>query len=246
MVPVKSFKDHGCLLFMNIADCVMMAKEWTMKEFEIIVVSRDIVSDVAMRRDNKIRYQSIFDNIEFITSIIPANGMIDSVYSRDINADERFFTEYDSQLVGDDAFTDLTCLVDMVVNDNVPTIIVASALDFKLKSIDYLRKFIEKWFKIKTYDLDDILDPDVNILDKGDEEEIKRLIVEYKKDLTSNNNPDEFFNYLTESLIDKYRAVLMRKTPEQLYQLASDKGIYVRKKGTKEEMVDTIIRKYQQ
>ena len=131
----------------------------------------------------------------------------------------------------------------MVVNSRVPVIILYTQLDNKCGYPKILREFIEDKFDLKSYTVDDILDPDIDVTNIGDVDVIKKHIAEEKTYLSESNTTDAFYNYLTESISAKYKDVLGRKSVGQLMEIAAKNNVVVSKKASKEEIINRIMRK---
>lgn len=51
---------------------------------------------------------------------------------------------------------------------------------------------------------------------------------------------------MVDSMSEKYRDILMKKSIDQLVTLATNKGIFVRRKASKESIVDKILARMDQ
>lgn len=246
MMQLEQLQKKGAAMMMTPMDLVSyVAKDFPLRNFQILIISRDIVADSQVNTGNTVRYRSAYDNVDFMMTVVPSGGVINMKYSYDTEkGNQEFELAYDNQLSADDAFTDLVCMVDMVVNDHVPVIMLCSNVDFQTGFPEQIRRFVYDRFGFSIYTIDDALDPTLDVTDYGDEEEIRKAVAEYKVELTENHDEQSFFNWLTDSLFTKYRDVLMKKTPEQLARIASENGIFVRRNATKEAMVDRIVSKY--
>ena len=90
------------------------------------------------------------------------------------------------------------------------------------------------------------MDPDVDITKYGDPDEVQINIRQYKLELSGNEKEEEFFNWMVDSMSEKYRDILMKKSIDQLVTLATNKGIFVRRKASKESIVDKILARMDQ
>lgn len=245
----ETLKGTSTILFMTVMDLVTyVAKDWPLKEFQILVASQDIVTSdqAANRQDKSVRYTSIYDNIDFMRSVIPSSTTMTYKYSRTPEMDDRFEMAYDNQLSADDAFQDILCMVDMAVNDKIPIIVLFSDVDFCTGFPEQLRRFVYDRFGFVIHTTEDLLDPDVDITKYGDPDEVQINIRQYKLELSGNEKEEEFFNWMVDSMSEKYRDILMKKSIDQLVTLATNKGIFVRRKASKESIVDKILARMDQ
>lgn len=245
----NSLKGSSTILFMTVMDLVTyVARDWPLKDFQILVASQDIIaSDMSSNRNaNSVKNISVYDNIDWMMSIVPSGTTMNFKYMRTTEGDDKFEMAYDNQLSGDEAFSDILCMVDMAVNDHIPVIVLFSNVDFIVGFPEQLRQFIYDRFGYVVHTTDDLVDPDVDITDVGDLEFIKMNVSDYKAELSEGNQENEFFNWLTDSMAEKYRDILMSKSEDQLVKLATSKGIFVRRKASKEAIVNKILAKMEQ
>lgn len=243
MMP-SDMTDKPTLLFMDIMELVKyVARDYTLKQFEIIVASRDITTDDQKKRQDTVIFTSKYDNIDFVPSLAPTSAAMNFRYEYSPSSKDKFEQAYDNQLNDIDIFTDVLCIVDMVVNRKVPVIILYTQLDNACGYPQLLREFILDKFDLKSYIVDDILDPKIDVTDIGDIDVIKEHIAEEKIYVSESSTEDAFYNYLTESISAKYKDVLEKKSVEQLMEIAIRNNVVVSKRATKEELISRIMRK---
>ena len=242
MMP-SDMTDTPALLFMDIMELIKyVARDYTLKQFEIIIASRDIITDDQKVRCDVTTFTSKYDNIDFAPYLAPSSAAMNYRYDPAPSNIDKFEQAYDNQLTSIDIFTDVLCIADMVVNSRVPVIILYTQLDNKCGYPKILREFIEDKFDLKSYTVDDILDPDIDVTNIGDVDVIKKHIAEEKTYLSESNTTDAFYNYLTESISAKYKDVLGRKSVGQLMEIAAKNNVVVSKKASKEEIINRIMR----
>lgn len=148
------------LLFVNIEDLMLdFAKDNKLHDWIIIVVSEDIVASLKTRTVNYgiqtgIEYESKFDNIEFVPSLMPVSRLMEGIFDgrQDQKKRMQFIEEYTSQLLDANAFTDLCCIADMIINDNTDVMIVTTRTETSMNDFtEVLRDFIIDEFKIVGY-----------------------------------------------------------------------------------------------
>ena len=250
MIP-SDFTQKGCLLMVTIEELITyLAKDHPLKDFEILVVSKDIITENRANRTTSeygnIVEESKYDNIDFLPNLNPNTNVLGILYSdgfsgRNGEVFEQFSEAYEQQLSDDGIFVDLICIVGMVVNDHIPTIVLCAPLDKKVGFPGVLMSYIQDMFGIKTYEIDDVIDPDVDVTDIGDREAVKAAVDEYRKQYSEVNEADGFFNHLIDSVRGKYKELLQKKSQAQLIEIAMNVGAVLRRKDTKEQMIDRII-----
>lgn len=239
--------SHGMILYMTIEEFFTeYVKSNDLERTQIIIVSRDVTADIKNReRYNNIVYSSKYDNIDFVPSLIPTPESMEFAYSDDKT---RFIEAYEGHLLSDDVFTDIICIVDMVVNDGINIILLSSRAEFKSQFPYFLKDFIYERFGLKICLSEQLAESETEeeytklIQDIGDVEEIKLLLEQSKIDLTDDaSSAEEFFNRFMEDAPVKYRRVLMTKDKEALLEFSKEKGLHISRRKTKEEIVDMIV-----
>ena len=239
-------KDKGCLLFMPITRLFQeFAQNHVLKDFEILVVSRDITTNSVYKNGTSVTYTSKYDNIDFVPSLLPAPLVLELGYGVSGERQSVAFQEaYDDQLTKEDAMKDILSIIDMVVRDHLHVIILCTNLDLQVGYLPYLKEFLSDRFGFNMYDLDDVYDPEVDIFDIGDEETIKRQWKMYYEDWSGSSNVEEFMNFYTDSLIGKFQSILENKTLEELQHQAYQNQIWVNKNWPKETVIEAILDHY--
>ena len=233
----------GSLLIMTIDELFMkFGKDKDLKQYQILVVSRDIITNIQKKLNNDQTYESKYDNIDFVPSLLPTVAAMEFAYG---DNEETFFQAYESNLISDETMIDLVSIVDMVVSDNLDVIIVVSILDMKSKFPYFLRNFIVERFKLNCYIYEELLDDEsLNPSDIGNVEEIKTILDYYKASFAESENAKvEFFNRFTDNMNQKFKSILLSKSVEELVKYANKHGLHVNKRKPKEEIVETLCKK---
>lgn len=210
-----------------------------LRNYYLLVASREILADDKRNdRRNMIQHISRYDNIDFVPSLVPKAAAMEYW-----GADEsdRFSSIYEKQLTAEETMTDILCIVDMVVNDNLKVILLHHGFDQKMGWIQILVDLMEDIFNIKCYGAVDLLDPDVDTNDYGDKEEIRKVIDKHKSYLVDSGKAEDFFNTFTDSLEGTYREILSKRSTGDLIDFAMKKGFWVNRKASKEDIIDKII-----
>lgn len=247
MLP-KNYTERGCILFATINDLITyIARDYPLKNFEVVVISKSIITESRGKEQrnfgNQIVDESKYDNVDFIPNLIPTTSTLSLLYSgkKGGSGYEDFSNAYLTQLGEDEVFNGLICLVDMAFTDHIPILVLAVDVDFNMGYPDILMGYIHEMFGYKCYTTKDFLDPECDICDVGDRAQIEELLKEYKIQFGEQNDVDAFYNFMTESIRVKYKSLLDKKTTEQLVQIATDAGIFIRKRDTKDDIIRKII-----
>lgn len=145
----------GSLMFISIEDLIMdFAKDHDLKKYEILIASHDIVGSLKTKSitggvSTGIEYESKYDNIEFINSIRPTPTVMEFAYGA--NNQDRYIEMYYNQLIGSEAYVDICCIVDMILNNDCNVLIVTSAFEVSAKVHDILASFFFDEFGINGY-----------------------------------------------------------------------------------------------
>ena len=131
----------------------------------------------------------------------------------------------------------------MTIHRKVPIIILYAPLSIRQHIPDVLRQYLMDAFGIKAYDAVDLMDDSVDVLDIGDINEIEKNLDDSMKLIASSDSEEDFYNYMTDSLLGKYRGMLEKKNEEQLRAIASSKSIFLRRGLDREGIIDAIINK---
>ena len=235
-------------------NCIYMTTEEFFTEYvknnnlektQIIIVSRDVVSDIQTNdKFTKIAYDSKYDNIDFVATLLPTPQSMEYAYGDDKT---RFFEIYEGHLLSDDVFNDIICIVDMVVNDGIDIVILSSKAEFKSRFPYAIKDFVYDKFGLIIRLSEELADAESEeeynnlISNIGDVDEIKSLVDYYKAELTENKSVDEFVNRFMEDAPIKYRRILLTKTPEYVINLGKEKGLHLSRRKSLEELVDAVV-----
>ncbi len=247
MLP-DNYTERGCILFSTVNDLVRyIARDYPLKNFEVVVISKSIITESRRKEQrnvgNEIIDESKYDNVDFIPNLIPTTSTLSLLYSgrKGGSGYEEFSSAYLNQLAEDAVFSELICLVDMAFTDHIPILVISIEIDFSMGYPDILMSYIEQMFGYKCYTVNDFLDPEVDVCNVGDRSEIEAVLNEFKAEFSEANDKDAFFNYMVESVRVKYQGLLEKKTMEQLVQIATESGIFIRKRDTKEDIIRKIV-----
>ena len=234
------------LLFITINDLFMdylKNNKVDMNKTDIIVASRDIVTDI--RRYNRIGtdYESKYKNIDFAIELSPNPNVLE-MYTGSTSS--MYIESYRDQLSGTTvAQKDLCAIVDMIVNDDFDVILVCSKSEMNMQYFYIMRDYIDEVFRLRGYIYDELKEDDsLDLNTIGNPDEIKAMLAYQLKTLELiDENIGEFFNKFKDDLADKYQKVLLSKTVDELVDIGRSKGIYVNKYKPKEVIVDHILKK---
>ena len=82
MLP-DTFKDKPCILLLSIKELIgVIAKDYPLRDFQIIVSDNDIITENSVKNNYRrdIKYESNYDNIEFLPSIIPQATVLNHIW----------------------------------------------------------------------------------------------------------------------------------------------------------------------
>jgi hypothetical protein len=121
--------------------------------YSILIASHEIAGSLKTRSvisgvSTGITYASKYENIEFVDSLRPDNTTMEYCYGGNR---AQFITEYESHLLSVEPFTDICCIVDMVVNLNTDVLIVMASFEETAQIPDYLNEFIYSEFGLRGY-----------------------------------------------------------------------------------------------
>lgn len=240
-------RNHAILLYMTIEEFFTeYVKSNRLDNAQILIVSRDVVGDIKIKESySKISYESRYDNITFVPSLIPSVASMEYVYGDDKS---RFTEMYEGHLLGDDVFADILCIADMVVNDGIDVILLSSKGDFASTFPYILKDFVYKQLGINICLSEQLAEAESEeeyeqLLSLGDMDEIRTLLEFNKKELTEGRaTADEFFNRFMEDAPMKYRKILMTKDKDYIIDLGKEKGIRMNRRKSKEELIDILVK----
>lgn len=235
----------GSLLFINIGDFfTKYLKEHPdidISNYEIIVISRDIVADQRLKSGNTFTYESRYKNIGFAMELFPTPQVMEFYHgSTFLNFREQFL----SQLSSTKASTALCCIVDLVVNDNLNVVLLCSGSEYLMQFMNIIQEKLYETFHLNAWSYEQYKENPDCIKDIGDKDDIlKRFEFQLKQLELIDKKIDEFFNRFTDDMVEKYRELLMSKSVDELYKYAVKKDIHVNKHKPKELIVDHILQK---
>jgi hypothetical protein len=232
--------NTGILLYMSIDNFITdFVKGKNVNEYQLIVVTREAVTDIKRHAGTFVGYESKYNNVDFVPSLIPSGAILQSAYG---NNPDRFYSDYESQLLSDDIFIDICCIIDMVVNDGLNVILLSNDADFKSGFPTILVDFIKDKFKINLYMYEELIDdPEIDVTNLGNIGEIKETLTFHIMSLMPNKDMDEFVNKLTEDVIDVYKRQLALISDENLKKMSDKYGLKMGRRATREQLEEAIL-----
>lgn len=236
--------NKGSLLFMTIDNLFTnYLRNRVLTNYEIIIVSHDIVSDIRRNgRNNTKFYESKFANIDFCPSLYPNVITLNVLYESTKKDFYKAYKEYLTTHIS--CISELCDIVDMVVNRNINVILICSDKDWISDFFYVMRDTIQEMFGLYGISYDEF-EVDPELLHKyGDEEDIKAHLEYY---IIESDSVDK----LTGKYINKYvddkagilEKVLMNKTDKELREYCESNNIYYNKRKSKEYTVAHILDK---
>lgn len=239
-------RTHPMLLYMPVEEFFTeYLRNNKLDQTQIMVISRDVIADIKVKEQyNNISYSSRYDNVTFVPSLLPTPSSMEYAYGDDKT---RFYEAYEGHLLSDDAFTDILCIVDIVVNDGIDVIMLSSKSEFASRFPYFLKEFIFDKLGVNVCLSEQLRDATSEeeyekLLELGDMDEIRVLLEYNKKELTEGKvSADEFFNKFMEDAPAKFRKILMTKDIDHLICFGKEKGLRLSKRKSKEQIVDMIV-----
>ena len=238
--------NKAILYYMTVNDFFMdfmkkyVAKE-NKKHFEIVIVSKDIITDnqyIAMKES---RYISNYTNINFANDLRPCPEVKEYLYN---SSEDDFAQRYKTQLSFMEPMTTLCSIVDLVINDDTDVILLCSYSESKSSSyMDILCDFIYDNFGIMVNKYKDTKDKDDIEFDPGDYERAQRLLeFQIQNQGLVDRYVGTFFNKFTKDMADDYRKILMSKSIDELSAIGANRNLYINRHKPKEYIVDHILK----
>lgn len=217
--------------------------KFDLKDSFLLVCSRDIVTEnkkLASYDSYSNEYQSKYKNVDFIPSLIPSASQMEYLGCGDRDT---FIDQYTERLYGEAQMKDIVSICDVVVNRQMPIIIVTSSMDMKQCLYPYiLQEFLKDEMGIKAYMLEDIHDDNWDdIFDVGDTEVIKKNIETKKDEILKNTDVEYFFNTLVDDMEKAYREILSTKSIEELKGIAKENLVFISRRDDKDRIIEKII-----
>lgn len=238
------------LLYMSITELLLkyvvnkdLELPLTRDDHEILVISRDIITTISKKHDGTTSYESKYDNIDFLPSLFPTPRVME-IISNNGYLSGKPREVYNAQLENmEGPYTDCLAIVGLLLdNPNITAILCCSDEEMQqVHHLEYLCDFLESEFGVLSYSYAEWeKDHNVNI---GDIEDIKKKYKENKDAAISSNcnGADMYFNKLTEDIQDVILTKLNKLSVDELIKFANNKGIYVSRRKTKDEIINTII-----
>lgn len=195
----------AALLFISFDELMKdFARDNDLHEWMIIVASHEIMASLRLRSeisgiDTGVRYESKYDNIEFVNSLRPTASVMEHLSGNK----ETFVSMYTSQLIGAEPFMDLCCIADMIINSDCKVMIVMAAYEAALNIPMFLREFIEDEFGIRGYVYKDLL----RLSDNYSNKDLYRKIVNTSDFPVPNEFTGRNFDVIITNYCDNYDEV---------------------------------------
>lgn len=208
----------------------------------ILVVSRDITTSIGIRNKNYTNmneWQSKYENVEFITSLIPSAQDVEYLGTSGMDI---FLDSYTKMLQGRVPMSDVISICDCVVNRNIPVFIIVSTGDLRQEFPLVLRDYIQDEFGLRGTMMTDVESKGIEtIYDIGNVEEIKASIAEHIDVYRKQHDTEYFFNTLTDDMQKAYREMLSQHSETELRELAKERHLFVSRRYTKDDIIEKII-----
>lgn len=155
----KSLEKRGSLLFIDFDTLFQkFARFNDLANYSIIVASHELSGSLKLRASTTgvstgIKYESKYDNIEFVDSIRPTNGVMESMFSGNPKA---VVEAYNNHLISVEPFTDLCAIVDMIVNQGCDVMILMASYECAGHAHEMLRDFILNNFWLRGYTFEEL------------------------------------------------------------------------------------------
>lgn len=234
----------GTIMYLSINDFFqkyLTEKQGQLDNFQIIVISKDIIADTETRVNNMTMYESRFDDIEFLTQLYPHTDTLNYLLG---NTRESFRERYIEQLDSLDEARLICCIVDMVINDGVDVYMISSKTEMMIGFYDVVREYMNTKFSMDIKSFEEYCENPECLNDIGDENEI-RMMLQFQIEQLKLIDADigEFFNVLTKDMATTYRDILMKKSIDELYRIGTNNNLHINKHKPKEYIVDHIMSK---
>ena len=212
-------------------------------KLEVIIVSKDIISDQKTMVNSKSVYHSRYKNVDFAMDIFPNPSVEEYLYGATLEA---FGQKYKTQLEGVEQMTTLCSIVDLVINEGYDIVLICSRVEMKMNYFHYMKEYIFENFGVIMNDYSEQLmnDDDSYVHDYGDFEKARKLLqfqLEHTKLI--DETLGTFFNKFTSDMAKEYREILMTKSVDELFVIGTKRGIHVNRHKPKDYIVDHILAK---
>ena len=211
------------------------------KPFEIVVISKDIITDNRYSTRMQTNYVSDYANVNFAMDLYPAPSLEEYMYNTEI---DNFAQHYKTQLSYEEPMTTLCSIADLVVNDNTDVILMCSYTDSKSAPyMDILCEFIYDNFGIIVNKYKNTKDKENAEFDSGDYEKAQKLLeFQIQNQGLVDRYVGTFFNKFTKDMADNYRKILMSKSIDELAVIGANRNLYINRHKPKEYIVDHILK----
>ena len=207
--------------------------------FEVIVISKDIIADQRYTKYNNTMYESRYDNINFALELFPNMQVLEYLYGASI---DDFALRYKTQLSYNDQMKILCSIVDLVVNDGVDVIMICSNIETRMYYMDILADYMYDSFGIIVNKYSETKGSESEF-DYGNFDKIRLALRFHIENLGFvDDTVDTFFNTFVKDMAEEYRQLLMKKSIDELFVIGTNRGVYVNRHKPKEFIVDHILK----
>lgn len=211
------------------------------EKFQILIVSKDIITDTHYKDNNGTVYTSNYENIDFTLELFPNPNVVEYRYGASVEA---YAERYRNQLDSIDCGRTLASIADLVVNEGYDVYLICSHVEFKMEYFDILKEYFFEKFGLVMHSYEEFVDNPECIDDIGDIDNAKVMLqFQINNMKLVDETIGQFFNQFTSDLVEKYREILMSKTVDELFILATSNGLHISKYKPKELIVEHLINK---
>lgn len=209
--------------------------------YQIIIASKEIITDTVVKEGYKSLYISRYENIDFTPELFPSEDVLEYLYGSSRNV---FYDKYLDQLNRTNVSKTLCSIADLIANDGTMVYLLASPVDIRTEFIDILKEYFYNSFGIMAYDLEEYMEnPD--IIYQNDMDEAKTMIQFQINNLKLiNERIGVFFNKFTKDMGEAYRKILENKTIDELYVIGTNRGLHINRYKPKQAIVDHIVESF--
>lgn len=216
-------------------------KDHELKNFVIVVCSRDIISDIKEKRGVSQFYTSRYKNIVFSQKLLPTPSVEETFWGGNRDA---FEYEYKKQLSTKETIVEACALVDLVVNKDKNVVLLCSKRENYIEYFEYLREFLNEWFKLYMTSIKEAMVDNELIYKYGDNDEIRTMLLfQIKHHNITDQTFGEFINKFVDDEAKKYEQVLMDKSIDELVAIGAQYSVHVNRYKPKEYIVEHILKK---
>lgn len=206
----------------------------------ILVLSRDITTDVVKSSGQVNDFQSKYANVEFINNLLPSVAMMEYATTSGMDT---FVDMYVERLGDASKMRDIISICDIVAKRGVPVFVLVSSMDLRTQYPIILRDFILSEFGLQGYLMEDLKGKDISdvVYDIGNRDKIIAAIDEHLDLYLRMTDKEYFLNTLIDDVEKVYRDALNSKPVDELKELAKVKMIFISRRDDKARIIDKLI-----